>query len=96
MCNMWLLDVFQSILCPVIIGIIGLIFAKYKTIDGWLNHNHDIGFWTNLYKANKEEIAEISHEIMNKNRVNPEENCIDKTKYHRGWILWYTIRTFYK
>ena len=94
--NSWLLAIFQNILCPIIIGVIGLIYAKYKTIDGWLNHSHDPGFWSNIYKTNEDEMSEISHKIMDKHRVNPEEYCFNKAKYHRGWILWYAIKTFYK
>ena len=91
--------IIKHVVCPIVVVIattvIGLIVARYKLINGWLNHQHQLGFWQQLSLTNEEDLKEIEP-LMAKHRVNPNELSTSKWRYHRGWILWYSIKTFYK
>lgn len=95
-----LLFITEHILCPliVLIGtiIISLIVAKYQQVNGWLNHSHKLGFWSKLISTNKDDLDDIQENIMKDHRTNPKELNPTKWKYHRGYILLYAIKTFFK
>ena len=95
-----LLFITKYILCPLIVvictTIIGLIVAKYKRIDEWLNNSHATGWWSKLVTTHIDELNDIQEHIMKDHRINPKELNSAKWKYHRGYILLYAIKTFFK
>ena len=94
-----LLFIAEYILCPLVVvctTIIGLIVAKYKRIDGWLNNSHALGWWSKLITTREDELNDIQENIMKDYCINPKELNPAKWKYHRGYILLYAIKTFFK
>ena len=95
-----LLFIAEHILCPLVVvictTIIGLIIAKYQLINSWLNHSHELGFWSKLITEHEDELNNIQQNIMHNHRINPKELNPAKWKYHRGYILLYAIKTFFK
>lgn len=95
-----LLFITKYILCPLVVvictTIIGLIVAKYKRIDEWLNNSHAVGWWSKLVTTHEDELNDIQENIMKDHRINPKELNSTKWKYHRGYILLYAIKTFFK
>ena len=72
-----LLFIIEHILCPlfaiICTGIISLIIARYKLIDSWLNHSHELGFWSKLISKNEDELKFIEQNIMHNHCINPKE-----------------------
>ena len=95
-----LLFITEHILCALVViictAIMSLIIAKYKQIDGWLNNSHSVGWWSKLVTTNEDELNDIQENIMKDHRTNPKELNPIKWKYHRGYILLYAIKTFFK